>query len=159
MATLISVQELALWTSTTIAADDPKALLVLELASGLVCDTAEHPEWEVDVVPPRAARRICFQVAGRTWTNPDLEVAWGIGPLSGRNLDWAAYGLTLTPAEEEELEDLQGGPDDGINGLWILGVVPEPTVDPIVYVNDQYGQQTIPYLDPRELDAMTPEEL
>lgn len=156
MATLISVAELAIYTGSTIASDDPRALMVIELASGLVCDEARHPDWETTAVPPRAARRICFQVAARTYTNPELEVAYGIGPLSGRTIDWAAYGLTLTPPEEDELGELRGE-DGGGSGLWVLPIAGVDQIDDTVYVPSEPGLQTIPYLDPNELDAMTPE--
>lgn len=155
MATLITVPELALFSRRTIASDDPLALLIIELASGLVCDTAEHPDWELTVTPPRAARRICLQVAARAFTNPEMETAYNIGPLGGRVLDWAAYGLTLTPPEEEELEDLQGVPG-GTNGIWIQPLADSTSLDLTVYVDDPYGLQTIPYLDPAESDGMTP---
>lgn len=156
MASLITLEQLATWTRTVIAPDDPLALMVVDMASGLVCDEALHEDWEVDVTPPRAARRICLQVAGRVWTNPEMETSYNIGPLGGRVLDWAAFGLTLTPPEEDELQDLRGVAGAGPGGLWIMPIAGVPVVDDTVYVNDQYGMQTIPYLDPNESDIMTP---
>lgn len=156
MATLVDVPTLALFTRTTIVGDDPLALLVLELASGLVCDTAQHPEWEdAPLDAPRGARRICMQIAGRTWTNPDLEVATGIGPLSSRVIDFAAYGLNLTDAEREELEGLRGGPDGGGGGLWLQPIGSGLRVLRTTYILDEFGQ-LIPYLDPNESVALTP---
>src|SRR5688500_14520093 len=102
MPTLASISELKVVAQRPdLDNEDPFALLILELASNKVTDYCGHPEWEEDgtgdATPPRAARRIALFMAKRTFENPDAEVAYGVGPLSGRSLDWSAYGLYLTP--------------------------------------------------------------
>jgi hypothetical protein len=160
MPEIITLAELATFTRSDPeeVAEDPYAAMILELASGLVCDTASHPEWETSGAGgPRAARRICLQVAGRTYTNPDLETSSNTGPIGSRVIDWAAYGLTLTEAEEEELEGLQGIDDAPKTGFWTLALFGSEAerVD-TVYLPDSNGAQPIPYLDPSESDALTP---
>lgn len=159
MPEIITLAELAVFTRSDPeeVADDPYAKMILELASGLVCDTAAHPEWETANSAPRGARRICLQVAGRTYTNPDLETSSNTGPIGSRVIDWAAYGLTLTEAEGEELEALRGGGTSSGKGFWTLQLfASESTPLRTIHVADENGSQMIPYLDPSESDAMTP---
>jgi hypothetical protein len=96
----------------------PYAHYVVEQASATVCDTAEHPEWETAGGAPRKARSICMQIAVRALLNPELEVAYTTGPLSGRNRDEWAFGFEPTPYEREQLEEMQGGPGGSL-GLWV----------------------------------------
>lgn len=159
MATLINVATLATFARTEIEPDDEFALLVLDEASGLVCDTAKHPEWEDSPsTSPRAARRICLQVAYRTFSNPDFEIAYGLGPLSGRSLDLYAMGLNLTEAETEELEDLW--PTSSSGGLWVQPIDGDSTMYPSeVMAHDRWypASDPIPFLGPEDAYAMTPE--
>lgn len=159
MATLIDIPTLATFARTEIDPNDEFALLVLEEASGLVCDTAGHPEWEDNPTSaPRAARRICLQVAYRTFTNPDFEVAYGLGPLSGRSLDLYAMGLNLTDVEMETLEDLQ---PKGTSGLWVQPITSDTDDYPKeVYAHDVRFpfSDAWPYLSPPDAYAMTPED-
>lgn len=161
MATLVSRAQLAIAARRPIADDDAFATYILEAASGLVCDTAEHPEWEEDVAnAPRPAKRICLEVARRSYTNPDFEIAYGLGPLSGRSLDIAALGLNLSEAEEAVLVNLQGGPEASGGGLWVQPLGGGLEQIDTVFVAQAGAPQAdmIPYLDPSELDAMTPPE-
>lgn len=161
MPTIVTLAELAVFTRSDEedVLDDPYAAMVLELASGLVCDAAQHPEWETaGGTVPRAARRVCLQVAGRTYTNPDLETSSNTGPIGSRVIDWAAYGLTLTEAEEADLTELIGSADAPRTGFWTLRLfASEDRAVDTVYLQDSNGSQSIPYLDPSESDALTPE--
>lgn len=121
----------------------PYAHYVVEQASATVCDTAEHPEWETDGGAPRKARSICMQIAVRALLNPELEVAWTTGPLSGRNRDEWAFGFEPTPYELGELEGLQGSPGGSL-GLWtqpIDGGIPE--VEGVILKRDNWGQSFV----------------
>lgn len=161
MATLVNITLLAVMARRPIEPDDEFALLVLSEASGLVCDTAQHPEWEQNPAnAPRTARRICLQVAYRTFTNPEFEVQYGLGPLSGRSLDLYAMGLNLTEHEQEQLEALQGATGGAQKGLWVQpldgGVAPDLTV----YARDRAYplSNPIPFLTPEDAFLMTPLE-
>lgn len=85
------------------------ATLVIDLASDLIRDTAEHKEWTAADVPFKA-KLITLLVAKRTFQNPNNVVAeGGLGPLGGdRFLDMHAMGLYLTEAERDELLGLRG---------------------------------------------------
>jgi len=141
-------------------AADPFALLILELASNKVVDYCGHPEWETDgtgpAEPPRGARRIALFMAKRTFENPDAEVAYGVGPLSGRSLDWSAYGLYLTPPEQEELNQIIAGSDDESGGLWTVQISGGPSLTQDIYLDDVYGLQPIPYFHRAQAWAGTP---
>lgn len=162
MPTLASITELKVVAQRPdLANDDEFALKILELASNKVADYCNRPDWETngtgDSEPPRAARRIALFMAKRTFENPDLEVAYGVGPLSGRSLDWAAYGLYLTPPEQEELNVLvanTGGSELG--GLWVASISGHPNLTEDVYLDDVYGLQPIPYGDRSQAWAFTP---
>lgn len=146
---LRSLADLRVSARRDIADDDEFALLVLEEASGLVCDAAGRPEWEDDPgAAPRPARRICLAVATRTYTNPEFEVQTTMGPLSSRILDLGALGLNLSDAEREELEDL-GAKESGDNGLWIATLAGGRNYDRTLYVRDTWAPYSdpIPYFD------------
>jgi hypothetical protein len=139
------------------------AELMLELASNKVTDYCGHPEWETSGVgddePPRAARRIALFMAKRVFENPDAEVAWGVGPLNARSIDWQAYGLTLTPPEEAELAALAAAISDAeTGGLWTLSISGHPNLTEDVFLDDVYGLQPIPYGDRSQAWAFTPPE-
>ena len=136
-----------------IASDDEVALFVLEEASGLVCDTAGHPEWEDDPgAAPRPARRICLAVATRTFLNPEFEVQSTMGPLSSRVLDLAALGLNLSDDERETLEGMRGS--SGGNGLGILTLAGGQSFDRTLSVVDELDPyDLIPYFDTESSDA------
>lgn len=159
MTTLVSVAQLEVATQNAPGSlvDDAFAAWVLEEASGLVCDTARHAEWEDDPsTAPRAARRICLMVAKRTFQNPDaVTVEGAIGPIGGdRVLDFQAMGLMLTEAEEEELIDLRGGAG-GSGGLWVQPIG-EAAADRTAYLFDSSGSDwAIPYGDFASTDAFT----
>lgn len=162
MPTLASITELKVVAQRPdLPNDDEFALKILELASNKVADYCGRPDWETvgtgDSEPPRAARRIALFMAKRTFENPELEVAYGVGPLSGRSLDWAAYGLYLTPPEQEELNALIAtSGDDSTGGLWTIGISGNPALNDDVYLDDVYGLQPIPYGDKSQAWAFTP---
>lgn len=161
MANLVSVAQLEVATQNTPGSlvDDAFVAWVLEEASGLVCDTAHHPEWEDDItLAPRTAKRICLLVAKRTYENPGaVVVEGGVGPIGGdRVLDTQAMGLMLTEAEEEELVDLRGGPGNDPNGLWIQPINDGTATDRTAYLFDSSGSDwAIPYGDYGTTDAFT----
>lgn len=164
MTTIVSVAQLEVATQSVAGslADDTFAAWVLEEASGLVCDTARHPEWEDDPSKaPRVARRICLMVAKRTYENPGSVIQEGaVGPLGGdRVLDAQAMGLNLTEAEEEELIDLRGGGNAG--GLWVQPIGDGDAPDRTVYLFDSSGSDwAIPYADFDSTDAFnTPDDV
>jgi hypothetical protein len=165
MATLVSMEQFAVWTRQDLAtmAADPFATLVLQTATEIVCDTAEQPNWETQSPPvavPRKAVRICMFLAGRTYLNPDGTVAENVGPLGERrpeSMAIAAANMALLPAEEEQLLTLV---PDGPAGLWI-----QPTTrmddaeDDVVYLPDSSGSDWwIPYGDASTTLAFTPVE-
>lgn len=134
-----------------IADDDEFAILVLTEASGLVCDTAGHPEWEDDPgAAPRPARRICLAVATRTFTNPEFEVQTAMGPIGSRILDLGALGLNLSEDERLELEKL-GAAESGNtgNGIGLLTLAGQNNYDRTLYVRDTWAPYSdpIPYFD------------
>ncbi len=163
MPLLASIDELKVVTQRPdLPNDDPFALLMLQLASEKVTDYCGHPEWETDGTgdnePPRAARRIALFMAKRAFENPDAEVAYGLGPLSARSLDWQAYGLYLTPPEQEELNAITAAAaDDGdLGGLWAVSITGHPNLTEEVYLDDIYGLQPIPYGHRSQAWAFTP---
>lgn len=164
--TLVSISELSTICRTTIAADDPFALMVVDLASDLVRDEARHPEWvgsggdgvtTVDV--PFKARLICLLVAKRAYQNPKMITAeGGVGPIGGDTFaeDFAA-GLTLTGVEKAELQRMRGDGGSGDpNGMWALTNTTGMDEVTTGYVFDDSGSDwAIPYIDFPSTDAMT----
>lgn len=108
---------------------------VLTESSGLVCDTAGHPEWETTGTPPRSAKRICTSLAVRTYLNFEQVVQSSVGPLSERVREEAAMALELTEAEEETLEAIPGG-QSGTGGFWVQPFVNPDSVDDRVFLYD-----------------------
>lgn len=150
MATLVNVTELAIWTRQEIDPDDEFALMVLELASELVIDYCKQPTWEdTPADAPRTARRICLIVAGRTFTNPDQEISSSIGPISSRVRDEVAAGMTLTEAEQDELDALKGSGTDGVNGLWVLTTTrgSDRAYEPVLLYDDSGSPWPIEYAE------------
>lgn len=123
---------------------------VLTESSGLVCDTAGHPEWETTGTPDRRAVRIATALAVRTYMNFEQVVQSSVGPLSERVRDEAAMALELTQAEIDTLEDIPGGTSGG-NGFWVQPMdAGGGDVDTTVYLLDgeHDDSDTIPYFDP-----------
>jgi hypothetical protein len=137
----------------------PFATMVIDLASDLIRDTAEHAEW-TDATVPFRAKIICLLVAKRTYQNPNAVVAeGGVGPLGGdRVADIQAMGLYLTDVERADLEALRG---DGTSAsdpkrLWILRVNSGlPAIDTGYVFDDSGSDWAIPYIDFNTTDAMT----
>lgn len=161
MATIVTTAQLEVATQNAPGSlvDDAFVDWVLEEASGLVCDTARHPEWELDpTTAPRTAKRICLLVAKRTYENPGAVVMeGGVGPIGGdRVLDAQAMGLMLTEAEEEELIDLRGMPGSDPGGLWLQPINDDRNRDRTAYLFDDSGSDwAIPYGDFDTTDAFT----
>lgn len=166
MTTIISISDLEVITRTgtgSLAADTFASRIVVE-ASGLVCDTAGHPEWEtttplVDV--PRTAKRICLALAKRSFQNPERVVQEGsIGPLGGDRVDATqALFLELTDGEIDALEALQGdGTGGGGNGLWLQPITGSDVYDRVAFVHDDSGSDwAIPMGDFDSTDAFVEE--
>jgi hypothetical protein len=167
MATLISLLELATWARqdpATVAAD-PFAVLVLQTATEIVCDTASQPNWELQTPPmlvPRKAKRICMFLAGRTYLNPDGTVSENVGPLGERRpelMAMAAANMQLLPSEEGQLEGL--APDGG-TGLWVQPTTrgEDPVSDTVFLYDDSGSDWAIPYGVEGTTDAYgDPEEI
>lgn len=133
---IIDIKSLRLSTrKPDIEDDDETANWVLEESSGLICDTANHPEWEefdFEGEVPRTAKRIALAVATRVYNNPEFEIASSIGPLSSRHLDLYALGFNLSDTEQARLEDLRGSSAGG--GLGILTLAGNTSVDLVTYL-------------------------
>lgn len=163
MATLISIEQFAIWARQDVAtvAADPFATLVLQTATEIVCDEAEQPNWEIQsppVVVPRKAKRICMFLAGRTYLNPDGTVSESVGPLNERRpeaMAMAAANMQLLPGELADLESLV---PDGPSGLWVQPTTrADAAEDTTVYLPDDSGSDWwIPYGDPNTTNAFTP---
>jgi hypothetical protein len=165
MATLISLTELATWArkDPAVVGADPFATLVVNTASNIVTDKAQQPNWEIQspaVEVPRAAKRICMFLAGRTYLNPDGEIATNVGPLGARvpeAMAMAAANMQLLAAEIDELLDLR---PSGSGGLWVQ---PTERGDAVlgtdVYIPDDSGSDWwIPMGDDYSSVAFTPLE-
>lgn len=157
MATIITLStlETAARKAPGSLADKPYAAYVVEEASAIVCDIARHPEWEVDVVAPRTARRIAMSIAVRALLNPELEIAWNAGPVGGRNRDEWAFGFEPTPYEREQLEGLQGSDGTGGNGLWVQPTSGGDASLLSVYLTDPWFPLSTPILYQDEGDVGT----
>lgn len=134
------------------------ATMVIDLASDLIRDTAEHKEWTSATVPFRA-KLICLLVAKRSFQNPDAVLVEGsVGPIGGdRVTALHALGLYLSDVEKADLVALRGDGTQATNPnrLWVLtngGGIPESTTG---YVFDDSGSDwAIPYVDLGETDLM-----
>ena len=124
---LITVAELALWARETIDPADPYANLVVNAASLVVRDTAEHPEWTAagETAAPDRAKLITAIIAKRAWINSEGIVAeGGMGPLGGdRYIEEVARGMLfeMTEAERETLEGFITVAA-GSTGLWTMTI-------------------------------------
>jgi len=161
MADLVTAEELAVWTQSDVEPDDERAIMVLRKASELVADYAECPEWltgDLDDVP-RRARTIALLIAARTWTNPEGEVASGMGPLSSRVLEEMAAGMRPTEAEKAELAALGNEFDGTTGGLWKLNIASQQRADRVVYLFDASGSDwALPYGDFDSTDAFSTDD-
>jgi len=165
MASLRTLTELATWTRRDVAvvSNDPFAEMVLEEASTLVCEIAEHFEWMEDPSQaPPTARRICLAVAARVYMNPDLESRTGLGPLSSSIPERLVTGNDLTESERLDLEKLRGSAGGGLQGLHILRLAANNGYTDTLYVQDNSyglgGHDPIPYLDPAQDGAIVTDE-
>lgn len=126
---------------------------VLTESSGLVCDTAGHPEWETTGTPDRRAVRIATALAVRTYLNFEQVVQSSVGPLSERVREEAAMALELTEAEIDTLEAIPGGTSGG-SGFWVQPLATAYDTDDTVYLLDGEHPETsdtIPYFDPDDV--------
>lgn len=134
------------------------ATMIIDLTSGLVSDTAGHPEWTSSTIPFRA-KMIALLVAKRSYQNPDGVIVEGsIGPIGGdRVTDLQAAGLYLTEAEAADLAALRGDgtPATDPNRMWVLQVAVDQPEATTGYVFDDSGSDWgIPYVDLAETDLM-----
>lgn len=157
MATLVSISQLAVWTREDIEPDDPFALMVLDEATALVVDYCGRPDWEdAPGTAPRLARRICLIVAGRTYLNPDMEVATGTGPISSRVRDEAAAGMQLTESEMEQLDTIPAPPGDtGYKGLFTITTTrgADPAEQPVLLYDNSGSPWPIEYANEGDTTA------
>jgi hypothetical protein len=166
VSTLITMDQFATWARQDVAtlSADPFAVLVLQTATEIVCDTANQPNWELQsppVVVPRQARRICMFLAGRAYLNPDGTISESVGPLSERvpeSMAIAAANMQLLPAEEAALAAMA---PDGTTGLWIQPTTrSDASEDDAVYLPDDSGSDWyIPYGDASTTVAFSPLEV
>lgn len=98
--------------------------LIMEGASAVVRDTAEQPNWVLevvndppDVLVPARARFIALYLAKRAWEDEGNLSRRTSGPISFSFREDGVYGLNLEPAE---LEWLQGHRPDGGGGIFIM---------------------------------------
>ncbi len=150
MATLVTVQELAVLLKTTIAADDPYATMMVEQASSVVREYARMPGWvrnlsdpavDGEIVAPQGARDVALWVASRAYLNPTNMSRRTAGPIS-ESFENGLWALELTPDEKTRLDGLTGGARTG--GLWVQpidggyppwGPIMVPTI-PAPYIDD-----------------------
>lgn len=137
--------------------DGAFAAWVLEESSGLVCDAAGRPDWEINVTPPRTAKRIATALAVRTYLNFEQVVQSSVGPLSERVREEAAMALQLTEAEIADLGALPGAGSSGGSDFWVQPLAKEERVEGPIFMPEQNPySDLIPYLEPGDHDAMTP---
>ncbi len=167
MTPMLDVAELEVWCRKPIAGTpkEPFAIAVLQAASLVVADKANHADWLADDFPgplPGRAKLICTLLAKRSFLNPDSVISeGGIGPIGGdRYVEEMAKFLTLTDQEIADLEDLDDGSGaGGTGGLWTMEItsgrgpwlgdtIHLPDLDPLA---DQW-----PVLSTRDFPEMEP---
>jgi hypothetical protein len=146
MTPLLTIGTLSIITRTDIELGDPFATWVINGASMVVADAAEHEDWldEIDGAPivPAPARAILIaeNLAKRTYLNPNSVIAEGsIGPIGGdRYVEDFARAFELTAYEREVLGALAGGSSSSVGGLWTQATENRPglDVDPTIYLPD-----------------------
>jgi len=134
---------------------------VILQASDAVCEAAQHPEWTIDTAP-NTAKRIAFQVAKRTYQNPDGILSETTGPLAERVTDAQASGVMLTAAEKEELEQFWTIPPDvaAQGTLWVQPTDASPLADDgLIYLATPEGTPLLygDTSDPITTIALTPD--
>lgn len=133
---LVTVDELAIWTQTEIAADDFAANAILAAASLIVRTEAEQPLWTAADAPPMA-KLITVQLAKRTYLNPNAVISEGsIGPIGGdRFLEDFVRTLELTSVEIAQLRAMRPDTTSGVaghtRGLWSQPTTRGPVEKPV----------------------------
>lgn len=168
---LVSVSDFSLWAEgsrSAIAADDERALDLLDRASTLVMEEAREAglpktvaDWD-EVTAPGRAKIVVANVARRVWVNPDQELASNIaGGPSSRVTDDAAAGMTLTDSEKAMIAgvvkvilDSTADPDWGV---WTLSTS-RGAVESTIYLPDSSSPYSDPivFLDPWQDPYYTP---
>lgn len=98
--------------------------LIMQAASAVVRDTAEQPNWVLEVVAdppdvlvPARGRFIALYLAKRAWLDQGNLARRTAGPISLSFREDGVYGLNLEPSE---LEWLQGHRPGGGGGIFIM---------------------------------------
>jgi hypothetical protein len=125
MSNLVKLEELELLLKVPegTLVDDDYTEFMMQAASDLVRETAEQPNWVLevvdsgDVLAPTRARIIATYVAKRAWQDKGNLVRRTAGPISQTFADGGVTGLSLTPEEREWLNGRRPG---GSGGLLIM---------------------------------------
>lgn len=162
MAALLTNNEMSLWTQSSLdeILEDPFAKEVNEKVGDYLCFLAGHPEWTI-ATAPYDVKVIALWMFKRTYTNPDQEVATGVGPLTSRVLDEAALAMNLTASERATLEGYKASSPSGAGtGLFLMSLAGRsPRMPETVYLPD--NQQVnlgdtlswdIPFTDPMDVN-------
>lgn len=158
---LLTLDKLILWVGEIPSDREEFAEDVITEASAVVREAAHHEDWTINTAP-LVAKRIAFQVAKRTYTNPDGEVQYTLGPMGGRVLDREAMGLYLTEEEEAALNALWPAEDVPSSGgaLWIQPIDASPPIpNGLIYLDDEAGSPLLygDTTDPITTIALTPD--
>lgn len=150
MAYLETLEHLAILSrkDPAVVEADPFAQLIMEKATELCISAAgiPTPDWETDpTLVPGRVRTICLFVAFRTYNNPKSVINSSVGPISESVLAQHAAAMTLTQAEQDELETI--GEENGVGGLWVLQTSggPETVMDTVFLPDSSPTDWWIPY--------------
>jgi len=154
---LLTKERLAIWAQQRPLLDEDFAELVIEAVSTLVWRYGDS-DWEPETLPPRA-RDIAYVVAKDYYLNPTLLRSETTGPITETRAEGVLRGLTLTPEEQAELQDLAANTEVSADGVWTLGFTRGPVetnrrrAHGTVIVWDTRGEWPIEYLDESERDV------
>lgn len=141
MTSLVTIASLAVWCQQEIEDDDAFAIKVVNAASIVVRNEAQHPEWTLagGTAAPAQAILIAEMLAKRTYLNPDAVTRSSVGPLSETTLDDFARTLELTDAEKDVLHGYWPGAEaPGPGGFWIQPLTKDEATEDL-YVGDISG--------------------
>lgn len=103
--------ELAGFLGETIADDDARAVLLLDLATGLIAAEGGFGDtWATELDPvPVVLKGVCLSVAGRVWSNPESlrSLQEQLGSFQEART-FAIAGLALTDAERDVVRNALG---------------------------------------------------